>query len=97
MPQLIWTPAALQGVQRCHRFLAPKSPEAASRAVRAIREGMKIVAAHPDIGRPADKMDPQFREWLIPFGNNGYVVLYRVDGDLAVVLAVRHQREAGYL
>lgn len=96
MPQLIWTPEALQGVQRCYRFLAPKNPDAASRAVRAIREGMKIVAAHPGVRRPADKMDPEFREWLIPFGDSGYVVLYRVDGDLAVVLAVRHQREAGY-
>lgn len=96
MPQLIWTPEALQGVQRCYRFLAPKNPEAAARAVRAIREGMQIVSAHPGVGRPADKMEAAFREWLIPFGDSGYVVLYRVDDDLAVVLAVRHQREAGY-
>ncbi|ARC38819.1 type II toxin-antitoxin system RelE/ParE family toxin (plasmid) [Paracoccus yeei] len=96
MPQLIWTPEALQGVQRCYRFLAPKNLEAAARAVRAIREGMQIVSAHPGVGRPADKMEPAFREWLIPFGDSGYVVLYRVDDDLAVVLAVRHQREAGY-
>lgn len=96
MPQLIWTPEALQGVQRCYRFLAPKNPEAAARAVRAIREGMQIVSAHPGVGRPADNLEPAFREWLIPFGDSGYVVLYRVDDDLAVVLAVRHQREAGY-
>lgn len=96
MPHLIWTPQALRGVQRCYRFLAPKNAEAASRAVRAIREGMQIVADHPGVGRPADKMDPTFREWLIPFGDSGYAVLYQVEGDLAVVLAVRHQREAGY-
>ena len=96
MPQLIWTPQALEGVQRCYRFLAPKNAGAASRAVRAIREGMRIVAEYPGAGRPADKMDPEFREWPIPFGDSGYVVLYRVEGDLAVVLAVRHQREAGY-
>ena len=96
MPQLIWTPEALQGVQRCHRFLATKNPNAASRAIRAIREGMQVVAAHPDAGRPAEKMASEFREWLIPFGDSGYVVLYRVDGDMAVVLAVKHQREAGY-
>lgn len=96
MPQLIWSPEALQGVRRCHRFLAEKNPDAASRAVRAIREGMQIVASHPGVGRPADKMDPAFREWLIPFGESGYAVLYRVDGDEAMVLAVRHQREAGY-
>lgn len=57
---------------------------------------MRIVAEHPGTGRPADKMDPEFREWPIPFGDSGYVVLYRVKGDLVVVLAVRYQREAGY-
>lgn len=41
-------------------------------------------------------MNPELREWLIPFGDSGYVVLYRRDGDPAVVLAVKHQREAGY-
>ena len=96
MPQLIWTPKSLQGVQRCYRFLASKNPDAASRAVRAIREGMQIVAAQPGVGRPADKMAPEFREWLIAFGDSGYAVLYQVDSEQAVVLAVRHQREAGY-
>ena len=96
MPQLIWTPEALRDVPRCYRFLAPKNPSAASRAVRAIREGMKIIEAQPKAGRPAEKMDPEFREWLIGFGDSGYVVLYRLEADLAVVLAVRHQREAGY-
>ena len=96
MPRLIWTPEALNGVRRCHGFLAAKNPDAASRAARAIREGMRIVAAHPGVGRPVEEMDPEFREWFIAFGDSGYVVLYRLEGDLAVVLAVRHQREAGY-
>ena len=96
MPRLIWTPEALRDVQRCYRFLTTKNPRAATRAVQAIREGTQIVAAHPAVGRPVEKMDPEFREWLIGFGDSGYVVLYRLDGDWAVVLAVRHQREAGY-
>lgn len=96
MPELIWTPAALRDVQRCYRFLAPKSPVAASRAATAIREGMRVIEAHPEAGRPAAKMDSEFREWLIAFGDSVYVVLYRLDGDQAVVLAVSHQREAGY-
>jgi plasmid stabilization system protein ParE len=96
MPRLIWTPAALRDIQGCYRFLAPKNPTAASKAVKAIREGMRVVAEHPGAGRPVDRMDPEFREWLIGFGDSGYVVLYRLDGDSAVVLAVRHQKEAGY-
>ena len=96
MPRLIWSPAALRDVQRLHRFLAEKNPDAASRAVKAIRDAMKIIALQPGIGRPAEEMDPEYREWLIDFGDSGYVALYRLDGDTAIVLAVRHQREAGY-
>jgi plasmid stabilization system protein ParE len=48
------------------------------------------------IGRPVEEMDPEFREWLIDFGNSGYVRLYRLDGDRVSILAVRHQRETGY-
>lgn len=96
MPRLIWTPPAIRDVERMHTFLAPKSRDAARRAVRAIRQGVKALAAHPEIGRPAEEMPPEFREWLIQFGDGGYVVLYRYDGKLVAILAVRHSREAGY-
>jgi len=96
MPRLIWSPAALRDVRRLHRFLASKNPDAAIRAVQAIRGGMKIIADHPASGRPDPNMDPAYREQLIGFGDSGYVALYRLDGDTAVILAVRHQREAGY-
>lgn len=43
-----------------------------------------------------DDMDAEFREWLIDFGDTGYVVLYRYDGVDVVTLAVRDQREVGY-
>ncbi|CDG98495.1 addiction module toxin RelE [Xenorhabdus bovienii] len=41
-------------------------------------------------------MDPVFREWLIDFGSSGYIDLYRFDGETATILAVQHQKEAGY-
>lgn len=96
MPRLIWTPAALLDLQRLYRFLAEKNVSAAKRGVRAIREGMKVIIKQPGIGRPVEDMEPEFREWLIDFGESGYVVLYRYDGENAAVLAVRHQRELGY-
>ena len=51
---------------------------------------------HPEIGRPHGTAD--LRELLIPFGNDGYVALYRhvANEDVVVVLAFRHLREAGY-
>lgn len=96
MPGLIWSPAALGDVRRLHRFLAEKNIKAASKAVKAIRDGMKVIAHQPGIGRPAQDLEPEYREWLIDFGDSGYTVLYRYDGQKAVILAVRHQREVGY-
>jgi len=96
MSRLIWSPASLRDLQRLYRFLAEKNVDAAKRAVRAIREGMKVITKQPGIGRPADDMEPEFREWMIESGDSGYVVLYRYDGENAVILAVRHQRELGY-
>lgn len=96
MPRLIWTPSALADVQRLYRFLASKDETAARRTIKAIRAGVKILAHQPKAGRPIEDMDPEFREWLIDFGSSGYIALYRLDGETATILAVRHQKEAGY-
>ncbi|WP_114964677.1 type II toxin-antitoxin system RelE/ParE family toxin [Alkalilacustris brevis] len=96
MPQLIWSPAALRDVERLHLFLVEKSASAATEAVKAIRMYVNILADQPAVGRPVEHMAPEFREWIIPFGGSGYIALYRFDGEKAVILAIRHQREAGY-
>jgi len=87
---------ALKDVQRLHDFLAVKSQEAAKQAIKAIRTNIRIIAAHPEIGRPASHMEPEYREWLISFGGSGYIALYRYDGQNTVILAVRHQKEVDY-
>ncbi len=96
MPRVIWSPPALADVQRLYRFLAPKDEAAAHRAIKKIRAGVKILAYQPEAGRPVEDMDPAFREWLIDFGSSGYIALYHFDGETVIILAVRHQKEAGY-
>jgi plasmid stabilization system protein ParE len=81
---------------RLHRFLASKNPDAARRAVATIRQGVKALRAHPEIGRPVEGMMPEFREWVIEFGRSAYVALYHFHGRQIVILAVRHGREDGY-
>ena len=93
MPQLIWSPPALRDVARMHQFLVSKNREAASRAIKSIRQGVKLLERHPDAGRPVEDLAHEFREWPIDFGNNGYVALYRQDGNRVVILAIRHARE----
>ena len=96
MSRLSWSPQALLDVQRLYRVLASKNIDAAKRAVKAIRQGVKVLGQQPGIGRPIEDMPDEFREWLIDFGDSGYVARYRLDADEVVILAVRHQREAGY-
>lgn len=96
MPRVIWTPLALDDVQNLYRFLAQKDISAARRAVQAIRGGVRMLAKQPRVGRPIEDMDAEFREWLIDFGDSGYVVLYQLHGETASILAVRHQKEVGY-
>jgi plasmid stabilization system protein ParE len=79
-----------------YRFLAPKDKAAASRAIKVIRAGVKILSHQPEAGRPIEDMDPAFREWFIDFGSSGYIVMYRLSGETATILAVRHQKEVGY-
>jgi plasmid stabilization system protein ParE len=96
MPQLIWSPKALLDVQRLYRFLAPQSQDAAKRAVAAIRQGVKVLSLQPGMGRPVQEMDDEFRDWIIDFGDSGYVARYRLDAENVIILAVRHQKEAGF-
>lgn len=79
---------------RLHAFLKPKNPGATARAVQAIRAGVRLPTAYPEIGRPADDIDPAFREWPINFGADGYITLYRCDDGEVIILAVRQGSEA---
>jgi plasmid stabilization system protein ParE len=97
VPRVIVTEGAARGLERCRHFLADKDPQAAMRAAQAIEHQFALLEAEPEIGRPfADP--PELRELLIPFGDSGYVALYRYDvkSDWVYVLAFRHQKEAGY-
>ncbi len=96
MPQLIWAPPALLDVQRLYRFLASKNADAAKQAVKAIRQEVTLLGQQPGIGRPVENMPDEFRDWIIDFGDSGYVARYRIDADAVTILAVRHQKEVGF-
>jgi plasmid stabilization system protein ParE len=97
MPRLILAEGAVRSLERVRAFLAEKSPEAAQRAGQAIASKLLALETTPAMGRPF-AMEPDWRELPIPFGDTGYIALYRLDvaADAIIVLAIRHQREAGY-
>lgn len=73
--------ARKRDVQRLDRHLAENNTSAAARAVKAIRDSVKLVAHPSAIGRPVADMEPEWREWLINFGGSGYRALCRHHGS----------------
>jgi plasmid stabilization system protein ParE len=97
LPRLIVTEGAARGLEFCRRFLSEKNPAAGRRAAEAILKQFGLLSDYPAMGRPLDD-HPELRELLVPFGDSGYVALYRYDADkdTVYILAFRHQKEAGY-
>lgn len=74
----------------------------AQRALEIIFRWFEKISQNPRIGRPQlsfpDMERAELREAIVPFGQTGFVVLYRYirDQDEVIVLALRHQRERGF-
>jgi plasmid stabilization system protein ParE len=95
LAQLIYATAALADLERLVDFLIDAEPVVAVGTIDLISEAIDVLANHPLIGRPAEK---GLRELVISRGHSGYVALYSYEQleDTVLVLALRHQREAGY-
>ncbi|XVJ70868.1 MAG: type II toxin-antitoxin system RelE/ParE family toxin [Rhizobacter sp.] len=96
MPQVKYAPSAVRDLERLREFLRSKNPAAARRAAEMILQAVRVLGLQPHIGRPIEEMPDEFREWVIDFGDSGYVARYRIDADSVTVLAVRHQKEVGF-
>lgn len=95
MAAVVLAPGALADLERLRDFLIESDPAAAAGTVDLILAGFAVLADHPLIGRLCES---ELRELVISRGKSGYLALYRYDeaGDRTLVLAIRHQREAGY-
>jgi plasmid stabilization system protein ParE len=97
MPSIKFAAGALRDLARLRGFLQRKNPIASQRAAATIIQSVQILEQHPQIGRPIEDMGSEYRELIIGFGGHyGYVALYRLDGDAVIIVAIRHQLEAGY-
>ena len=76
-------------------FLRTHQADYAVETIDLILNALNILEQHPHIGRLVQN---QLRELIISRGKTGYVALYEYDeaADVVLVLAIRHQREAGY-
>jgi len=95
VPDVYYSERALADLDRLLDFIAEHDPFAARRAAEVIVDAVRVPERHPLIGRAAHG---ELRELVISHGRTGYVALYRLLNRLlrVEVLALRHQREAGY-
>jgi len=86
---------ALRDLERLFDFVAEIDPDRALAQVASVRTAFEVLVDHPLLGRIAE--DGR-RELVLSRGRYGYIAKYRwlPAEDLVLILAVRHQREAGY-
>lgn len=95
MEKIIYSEGFFDDLERIVDFLNDANPLILEETISLIYEAISILNRHPNIGRPAEG---GLKELLISQGRNGFVALYRFRQDLSQIriLALRHQREAGY-
>lgn len=88
-------PGVIDDLDRIVEHLRQHEAVDAGARMEWIVSALDVLAHNPLIGRPAGD---DRRELLIGRGADGYVALYRYLTviDVALVLAIRAQREAGY-
>lgn len=94
---IVFAEEALADLERIFEFNLARDPATALEHVVKVRSAVVILDEHPEIGRIAEA-GSQLRELIISHGKSGYVALYEYSPaeKLIRVLAIRHQREAGY-
>lgn len=89
------TARALADLERLFDFIATNDPVRARKQLLSVRRAFELLADHPHLGRIAED---DRRELVLARGRYGYVAKYRwlPKDDVVLILAVRHQLEAGY-
>ena len=96
MARIIYSKTALFDLEKLTDFLLEIDPQVAAETADLIQEAVAVLKRHPLIGR---RVETDLRELVISRGKTGYVALYSYesDQDAVLILAIRHQREAGYI
>ena len=86
MTRVRWTRPALNHLREIADYVARDNPEAARRVVNFIRERANALAQFPNMGRSGRLEDT--REIVV--ARFPYIVVYRLTGEFADILAVVH-------
>ena len=93
MTRWLLSESAAQDLEELCDFLLERFPEHAVQTVDMVVNALNVLTEHPLMGR---SIGQGLRELVISRGRSGYLALYEFDPvtDIAVVHAIRHQRES---
>jgi len=94
---IVFDTEALDDLERIFEFNFERDPATALEHTDKVRSAVLILDTHPEIGRPL-RRGSTLRELIISHGKSGYIALYEYSAveKLVRIVAIRHQREAGY-
>ena len=94
---IVFDTEALDDLERIFEFHFEHDPAAAIDHIEKIRSAILMLDAHPWLGRLTGR-GSTLRELVISHGRTGYIALYEYAPleTMVRVVAIRHQREAGY-
>jgi plasmid stabilization system protein ParE len=91
---ILFSPAAVEDLERLRTFLDTINPGAAKRALTAIWTVIERLPDLPSLGMATE--DADIRQIVVRFGSSGYIVRYAVIPETGDILITRlwHGREA---
>jgi plasmid stabilization system protein ParE len=89
------TQRALADLERLFDFIAAENPQKAREQILSMRRAFELLVDHPLLGQSAEQGR---RELVLSRGRYGYIAkyLWLPTEEIVLILAVRHQLEAGY-
>ena len=91
---IVFSPDAVEGIERLRSFLEQASPATTQRAMAAILTAIERLTEFPSLGMSTG--DADIRQIVIRFGASGYIVRYAVmvEGGDILITRIWHGREA---
>lgn len=91
---ILFSPDAVEDVERLRTFLDRNNPDAARRAIALIWTAIDRLQEFPYLGMPTG--DADIRQIVVRFGASGYIVRYAIlPGDEDILITrIWHGRQA---
>jgi len=87
--KVIWSPLALDKLERTAKYIALDKPSAADKWVNDVFDRTDLLSSQPELGREVPELlDSSYRE--VVFGN--YRIIYKIENEINI-LTVRNSRQ----